>query len=95
MYDEPSWLVIVVVGVSWRERTDDEPKWLVVVVVGVAGENGQTTSLGGSSLSLWVWVGSSQWVWAGERVGADDPRQRCHWAGENRRTTSLGGSSSL
>jgi hypothetical protein len=35
--DEPAsgWLVVVVVGVGWRERTDDEPPRLVVVIVGV------------------------------------------------------------
>jgi hypothetical protein len=50
--DEPRWLVVVVVGVDWRERTNNEP----VVVVDV-GEIGRTTSLGGSSLSLWMGPG--------------------------------------
>jgi hypothetical protein len=35
MNNEPMWLVVIVVGGCWQERTDDKPRWLVVVVMGV------------------------------------------------------------
>jgi hypothetical protein len=65
--DEFMWLVVVVVGVDWREQTDDKPTWLVVVVVVVGVETGETrneptTSLRGSLWLLWVWTGENRWT---------------------------------
>jgi hypothetical protein len=55
--DEPRWLVVVVVvGVCWRGKTDDELMWLVVVVVGVCWQERMSDEPRYLGSSWWWWV---------------------------------------